>query len=68
MVLFEALERTDAAHFKRINALWQGKAVHFVEPQELTDPAQRHERSEQFLDIQVCGENEALWYTAALHR
>jgi len=52
-VLFEALERSDPARFKAINGLWQGTSVAYTQPVALTDPSQRHERREDFMDIQV---------------
>ena len=52
-VLFDALERSDRARFKDINALWAGTSVHYVQPVEMTNPSQRHVRRETFMDIQV---------------
>lgn len=52
-VLFDALERSDPARFKDITGLWQGKALQFIQPIELTDPSQRHVRTESFIDLQV---------------
>lgn len=52
-ILFEALEQSDPVHFKEATKLWRGKSCDFIQPKDMTDPTQRHERTEEFMDIQI---------------
>jgi hypothetical protein len=52
-ILFEALEQSDRNHFKAATKLWRGTSCGFIQPKMMTDPSQRHERNEEFMDIQV---------------
>ena len=52
-VLFEALERSDPPRFKKINGLWQGLMLQYIQPVIMTDISQRHVRSDSFIDIQA---------------